>query len=304
MEDEKVAISHISTVGPCNTSQDPSGVNQLGGTRFSYPSETQQTDSADSYCNLHGEGVQEIQQDYSKQLMVGPAKSDRILSSILQAIEEKNEEIRQLKKKIDELQSSADSKEEQYRTLLAEKEQEIESIRSDYEAKLAVTNRKLEEVRDQAAKLKQDNQERENRLMDELKRIKKDYDERIKELTSEKEVECLKLQLRHEQETKKLELHVKDLQCQLEKKRAEVEEKKALVAKLEKEKIQNQLEEQKKLHQAEIGELKEKHKIELRRVSSASTSASPNQASIIGNASACADTLQSITEKSANLNMN
>ena len=75
--------------------------------------------------------------------------------------------------------------------------------------------------------------------MNQHKHAKEEYKEKLKELESAKEVEYLKLRLKYSEETKGLELQIKDLQ-------RELAEKKVTVGELEKKKLRQQLEEQQK----------------------------------------------------------
>ena len=169
-------------------------------------------------------------------------KDSSVTTSIKQAIEEKTNEIQQLEIQIGDLQHSlqeAESREEQYRAEINKKDEEIKSLKDSYEVKLADKDRELQMAREETAKLKQSNKEREKELMDELAQTKEEYKEKLKELESAKEVECLKLRLKHSEETKGLELQIKDLQ-------RELAEKKVTVGELEKKQLRQQLEEQQK----------------------------------------------------------
>lgn len=276
------------------------GNNHLCGEPFLFPPEVQPTVSSSRL----GQSVQEYNttnnRDPEKQSLVVSVKTDPVIQSIKRIIQEKTEEIEQLKRKIGELQDqlcTAESKKEQYKAQLAVKEQEIKSLKERYDAELADANAKLEEAKAQTEKLEHSNRNLEKRLKDQQKRIKDEYEEKIKELENEKVVECLKLKLKHVEETKDLELKVKDLQRQLEEKKAEVERKKALIAEMR----QEQMEEQIKDQQNTICNLREQNqRLQQHLVASASpiTSDEPK------NASSQAPTLQSITDKAAGLSLN
>lgn len=70
-----------------------------------------------------------------------------------------------------------------------------------------------------------------------------------KERKLKKEIECLKLQLQHKDETHKLELEIKELKCLLAEKNAEVLEKKAIISELEKKQLEQQLKEERESKQ-------------------------------------------------------
>lgn len=276
-----------------NNSIFPSGNNHLHGEPFSFPPEVQGTVSSSRLS----QGVQEHERDPEKQILVVSVKTNPVIESIKRIIQEQTDEIEELKGKIGELQGqlcTAKSKKEQYKAQLAVKEQEIKSLKERYAAELADANAKLEEAQAQTEKLKQSNKSLEEELRDERKRMKDEYEERIKRLEDDNKVECLTLQLKHVEETKELELKVKDLQCQLEEKKAEVETKKALIAEMEKKQMGEQIKDQ----QNTISSLRQRLQQALM------ASASPIASNEPKNALSQAQAFQSITDKAADLTLN
>lgn len=185
---------------------------------------------------IHNKSIQDHEVSLSQQELVVSAEGDSVIKNIKQIIEEKTNEIQQLKIQISQLQDEAELREEQYQVDIAKKNREIKSLKEYYAAQLADKDRELQEARDEAEGLKQSNEEREKKLKDELTQTKEKYEMELQTLKEAKEVECLKLRLSHTEETKKLELQIKDLQCQLA-------DKKATIADLEKVQMQQQLEE-------------------------------------------------------------
>lgn len=202
--------------------------------------------------SINTESIQDnCERDLSAQELV-VSRSGPLILSIKEEMQEKIEQIQKLKIKLSDLEDSlrlAESREEQCRVDIAKKDEEIESLKQYYEELLADTSNKLQRARDEAAKLKQDNQELRKKLEDDLTRVKNEYQEKLKMLENAKEVECLKLQLQHKDETHKLELQVKELKCSLAEKNAEVQEKKATISELEKKQLEQQLKQERESKQ-------------------------------------------------------
>ena len=78
----------------------------------------------------------------------------------------------------------------------------------------------------------------------------------LQTLKDAKEVECLKLRLNHAEETKELELQIKELQCQLA-------DKRATIAELEKVQMQQQLEMTQKESKRQLEETQKESKRQL-----------------------------------------
>lgn len=197
------------------------------------------------HLSIHNEGIQDCQPDLSMQELV-VSKGGPLILSIKEAIQEKIDEIQELKIKIGKLNDLLQQAESRVKLCIVRKDDEIKSLKEHYEGIIAKKDEELQKARDEAASLKQDNKELQKKLEDELARITNEYEEKLKELENAKEVECLKLQLKHKDETHKLELQVKELECQLAAKNAIVEEKKATIAELEKLQLEQKLKEQEK----------------------------------------------------------
>ena len=240
------SIDHPSMIGPHNTHQYFSNGSQLDDMQMFQSQYDQMIVPMTEHLSIHTDGIQDCETDLSSQQLVVSAKGDAAIMSIKQAIKEKTNEIQQLKIKINDLLHKAESRKEQYQAEIAKRDQEIKSVKEDYEVKLADKDKKLQEARDEAARLKKDNEELEKKLVDELTQTRKEYDEKLGKLEKEKEVECLKLQLQHSEETKRLELEVKELKCQLKDKIAEVAQKRAKISELEKEQVERKLEEERR----------------------------------------------------------
>lgn len=221
------------------------------------PFDVQLTVAESVSYNLDHQSVQECNEDPTKRTQIVAINSDPLIRSFRKDIEDKIIEIDQLKKTINELHSQlreAEEKKEQYKAM---KEDEIRVLKADYEARLAEGEMKLKRLTDEADKLKQEHKEVEKQIKEELTKVKQDYEERIEELKEKNRIECLELQLQHMQETKELELRVKDLEKSLEEKKAEVERKKAVIAELKYERLNQQFQEQQKASHALVERNKE-----------------------------------------------
>ena len=160
------------------------------------------------------------------------------LKKLQKDIEEKNEKVLQLEGEIKLLKKKAKDEEQEYKIKLADKEREMNTMKEDHEQTLKEKEKELMKTRDEARASELKNRKEMDKLTEDLDKLKIKYDK------EKHEIELLRLNYAHLQETKKLALKISEQETELERKLREVAEQKTHIEQLvAKEKVNSALKE-------------------------------------------------------------